>query len=101
MSPTTQIPSTAQNESGAESASTRPIASDGESNSLRSTESDARSAHSDCNDHSRHLDALRALPEVRVSKVEAARRAIASGEFNDTDRLDRAVSRMIEELRSE
>jgi hypothetical protein len=49
-------------------------------------------------EHARHLDRLRQLPDVRQSKVEAARNAIADGVFETPDRLRAALLKMLDEI---
>jgi anti-sigma28 factor (negative regulator of flagellin synthesis) len=49
-------------------------------------------------EHARHLDKLRQLPDVRESKVQAARSAIADGVFETPDRLRAALLRMLDEI---
>lgn len=46
----------------------------------------------------RRLDALRALPDVRLDRINAMREAIEKGDFNSPERLYAAINRMIEEL---
>lgn len=49
-------------------------------------------------EHARHLDRLRQMPDVRQSKVEAARNAIADGVFETPDRLRTALLKMLDEI---
>jgi flagellar biosynthesis anti-sigma factor FlgM len=49
-------------------------------------------------EHARHLERLRNLPEIRQSKVEAARSAIADGIYESPDRLRAALLRMLDEI---
>ena len=49
-------------------------------------------------EHARHLERLRQMPDVRHSKVEAARSAIAEGVFETPDRLRAALLKMLEEV---
>lgn len=46
----------------------------------------------------RRLDALRAMPDVRLDRIDAMREAIEKGDFNSPERLYAAINRMIEEL---
>jgi hypothetical protein len=52
----------------------------------------------DLSEHARHLERLRQLPDIRQSKVEAARSAIADGVFETPDRLRAALLRMLDEI---
>lgn len=49
-------------------------------------------------EHARHLERLRQLPDVRQSKVEAARSAIADGVFETPDRLRAALLKLLDEI---
>ncbi|MFM1830413.1 MAG: hypothetical protein RLZZ558_753 [Planctomycetota bacterium] len=49
-------------------------------------------------EHARHLERLRNMPEIRQSKVEAARSAIADGIYESPDRLRAALLRMLDEI---
>jgi flagellar biosynthesis anti-sigma factor FlgM len=49
-------------------------------------------------EHARHLERLRQMPDVRQSKVEAARNAIADGAFETPDRLRAALLKMLDEI---
>lgn len=49
-------------------------------------------------DHARHLERLRQMPDVRESKVQAARNAIAEGAFETPDRLRAALLRLLEDI---
>jgi flagellar biosynthesis anti-sigma factor FlgM len=49
-------------------------------------------------EHARHLERLRQLPDVRHSKVEAARSAIADGVFETPDRLRAALLKLLDEI---
>jgi flagellar biosynthesis anti-sigma factor FlgM len=49
-------------------------------------------------EHARHLERLRNMPDVRQSKVEAARAAIAEGAFETPDRLRAALLKMLDEV---
>ena len=45
----------------------------------------------------RYLDQIRRLPEVRLDRIAAARRAIAEGLYESEEVLDRTIERMTEE----
>lgn len=49
-------------------------------------------------EHAKFMDRLRQLPEVRMDRVEAAREAIENGVYESPEKLDIAVSRMLEDL---
>ncbi|MDA0802219.1 MAG: flagellar biosynthesis anti-sigma factor FlgM [Planctomycetota bacterium] len=44
------------------------------------------------------LDAIKNMPDVRLDRIEAMKRAIASGEFDTPERLNAAIRRMLDEL---
>ncbi len=49
-------------------------------------------------DHARHLERLKQMPDIRQSKVEAARNAIAEGVYETPDRLRAALLKMLDEI---
>ncbi|MFM9098305.1 MAG: flagellar biosynthesis anti-sigma factor FlgM [Phycisphaerales bacterium] len=49
-------------------------------------------------EHARHLDAVRALPDVRMAKVEAIRQAIASGTYESPEKLQSAIDGLLRDL---
>lgn len=49
-------------------------------------------------EHARHLERLRQMPDVRQSKVEAARNAIAEGVYETPDRLRAALLKLLDEV---
>ena len=51
-------------------------------------------------DSARYLGEIRRLPDIREGKVQAARDAIASGQFETSTRIDGTVDRLLEELQS-
>ena len=52
----------------------------------------------DLSEHARHLASLRELPEVRTNKIEAARAAIAAGDYDNDIRLNIAIERMLDDV---
>ncbi len=46
-------------------------------------------------DHARHLDAVRALPDVRMAKVEAIKQAIAAGTYESPQKLQAAIEGLL------
>jgi anti-sigma28 factor (negative regulator of flagellin synthesis) len=49
-------------------------------------------------ERARLLDQLRQMPAVRLERVEAVRHAIAAGDYETPDKLDRAVDAMLEDF---
>lgn len=49
-------------------------------------------------EHARFMDQLRELPSVRTERVEAVREAIVNGTYESPDKLDIAVSRMLDDF---
>ncbi len=49
-------------------------------------------------EHARFMDQLRELPSIRTERVEAVREAIINGTYETPEKLDIAVSRMLEEF---
>ena len=49
-------------------------------------------------EHARHLDAVRALPDVRMAKVEAIRQAIAGGTYESPEKLQSAIDGLLRDL---
>ena len=49
-------------------------------------------------DHARYLDLLRHLPAVRHERVDSVRDAIREGRYETPEKLDTAISRLIEDL---
>ncbi|MCH2160611.1 MAG: flagellar biosynthesis anti-sigma factor FlgM [Phycisphaerales bacterium] len=54
----------------------------------------------DLSEHARHLASLRELPEIRLNKVEAAKAAIAAGDYDNDIRMNIAVERMFDDVLS-
>ena len=52
----------------------------------------------DVSEHARHLASLRNLPPVRLNKIEAAKAAIANGDYDNDVRLNIAVERMLNDV---
>lgn len=50
-------------------------------------------------EHSRHMEQLRSLPEVRAERIAAIKRMITDGTFDTDARLSEALDRMFDELR--
>ena len=48
-------------------------------------------------EHSRFLDLLRRLPDVRLDRISELREAIAAGEYDTDAKLDQALDRMLTE----
>ncbi len=44
------------------------------------------------------LDAIKGMPDVRLDRIEAMKRAIADGEFDTPERLNAAIRRMLDDL---
>ncbi len=51
-------------------------------------------------EHAHHLDAIRALPDVRSAKVEAIKQAIANGTYESPEMLQVALDRLLDDVRS-
>jgi flagellar biosynthesis anti-sigma factor FlgM len=49
-------------------------------------------------EHARHLDAIRAMPDVRMAKVEAIKQAIASGTYESPEKLQSAIDGLLRDL---
>ncbi len=49
-------------------------------------------------DSARYLSEIKKLPDVRQEKVQSAREAIASGQFETPERINGTVDRLMEEL---
>jgi negative regulator of flagellin synthesis FlgM len=49
-------------------------------------------------DHARHLDAVRALPDVRMAKIEAIKQAIASGTYESPEKLQSAIDGLLRDV---
>jgi len=49
-------------------------------------------------DHARHLERLRALPDVRSAKVDAIRDSIARGAYDTPERMKVALQRLLDDL---
>lgn len=49
-------------------------------------------------DHARFIDKLNSLPEGRTNLVEAVQQAIIEGSYETEEKLNLAVSRLIEEI---
>jgi anti-sigma28 factor (negative regulator of flagellin synthesis) len=50
-------------------------------------------------DVARYLSEIKKLPEIRQDKVNAARMAIAAGNYDTPDKLDKVVEGLAEDLR--
>lgn len=50
-------------------------------------------------EHAHHLEAIRALPDVRSAKVEAIRMAIANGTYEAPEKLQAALEHLLEDVR--
>lgn len=50
-------------------------------------------------EHARHLEAIRALPEARMAKVEAIKMAIAQGAYETPEKLQVALDRLLDDVR--
>ncbi|MEY4809729.1 MAG: Anti-sigma-28 factor, FlgM, partial [Planctomycetota bacterium] len=48
--------------------------------------------------HARHLDAVRALPDVRMAKIEAIKQAIASGTYESPEKLQSAIDGLLRDV---
>jgi len=51
-------------------------------------------------EHARFMDSLRNLPAIRMDRVEAAREAINNGTYESPEKLDIAVTRLLDDLLS-
>jgi len=49
-------------------------------------------------EHARHLDAVRALPDVRMAKVEAIKAAIANGTYESPEKLQSAIDGLLRDI---
>ncbi len=49
-------------------------------------------------EHARFLDALQKLPEGRLDQVESVRQSIADGTYDTDDKLNLAITRLIDDL---
>ncbi len=49
-------------------------------------------------DVARFVEMAKSLPEIRTEKVQAAREALARGEYDSPERLQAALERMLDEL---
>jgi len=49
-------------------------------------------------DHARHLDAIRAMPDVRMARVEAIKQAIASGTYESPEKLQAAIEGLLRDI---
>jgi negative regulator of flagellin synthesis FlgM len=49
-------------------------------------------------EHARHLDAIRAMPDVRMAKVEAIKQAIASGTYESPEKLQTTIDGLLRDL---
>jgi negative regulator of flagellin synthesis FlgM len=49
-------------------------------------------------DQARHLEKLRQAPDIRQSKIDAARTEIAQGTYETPDRLRAALLRLLDEI---
>lgn len=50
-------------------------------------------------EHAHHLEAIRALPDVRSAKIEAIRMAIADGTYESPAKLQAALDRLLDDVR--
>ncbi len=74
---------------------TTPPATVGDCRNVRSRVTE----HGDeVDEHTRHLAALRSLPEVRQQRIAAIKQQIGAGTFDTDARLALALDRMFEEL---
>jgi negative regulator of flagellin synthesis FlgM len=51
-------------------------------------------------EHAHHLEAIRALPDVRGEKIEAIKLAIANGTYESPERLQVALDRLLDDVRT-
>lgn len=49
-------------------------------------------------EHAHHLDAIRAMPDVRMAKVEAIKAAIANGTYESPEKLQSAIDGLLRDL---
>ena len=49
-------------------------------------------------DHARHLDAIRAMPDVRMARVEAIKQAIAGGTYESPEKLQAAIEGLLRDI---
>ena len=49
-------------------------------------------------EHARFLDALQKLPDGRLDQVQSVRQAIADGTYDTEDKLNLAITRLLEDL---
>jgi negative regulator of flagellin synthesis FlgM len=49
-------------------------------------------------EHARHLDAVRAMPDVRMAKVEAIKAAIANGTYESPEKLQSAIDGLLRDV---
>ena len=49
-------------------------------------------------EHARHLEKLRQSPDIRQTKIDAARSEIAQGTYETPDRLRAALLRLLDEI---
>ena len=49
-------------------------------------------------DHARHLEKIRQSPDIRQSKIDAARSEIAQGTYETPDRLRAALLRLLDDI---
>ncbi|MFO0961510.1 MAG: flagellar biosynthesis anti-sigma factor FlgM [Phycisphaerales bacterium] len=51
-------------------------------------------------EHAHHLDAIRAMPDVRAAKVEAIKAAIANGTYESPEKLQATIEGLLRDLRA-
>lgn len=52
----------------------------------------------DLSEHARHLERLRALPDVRAQKVDSIKASIERGTYDTPERMQAAMRRLLDEL---
>ena len=51
-------------------------------------------------EHARHLEAIRAMPDVRAARIEAIKQAIASGTYESPEKLQSAIDGLLRDIRA-
>jgi negative regulator of flagellin synthesis FlgM len=49
-------------------------------------------------DDARHIEAIRAMPDVRMAKIEGIKQAIASGTYESPEKLQAAIEGLLRDL---
>lgn len=49
-------------------------------------------------EHARHLDAIRAMPDVRSARIEGIKQAIAGGTYESPEKLQAAIEGLLRDL---